>query len=113
MQLLPLGSIETRQPSNLSGPLATVHRPRVAIVLYIVQALLKVLERSKLRFQYSIALVQVVNYVIELSSLLYSDLFLVVQVRGSREQVSSGLSYGHLRLVINVGRHSEYLCSEL
>ncbi len=92
--------------------MAAVRRPGVAIVFYVVQALLEVLERCKLCLQYSVTLVQVVDCVIELSSLLYSDLFLVVQVRRSCEQVSGGLSCGYLRLVINVGRHSEYLCSE-
>ena len=49
LQLLPLSSIETRQSSNLDSLLATIHRPRIAVVLYIVQALLKVLKRSELR----------------------------------------------------------------
>ncbi len=49
LQLLLLGSIEARQSSNLGSLLATVCRPGVAIVLYVVQALLEVLERSELR----------------------------------------------------------------
>ncbi len=85
LQLLPLGSIEARQSSNLGSPSAAVRRPGVAIVLYIVQALLEVLERYELRLQCSVALVQVVDCVIEPSSLLYSDLFLVIQVGRGRE----------------------------
>ncbi len=49
LQLLLLGSIEARQSSNLGSPLAAVRRLGVAIVLYIVQALLEVLECGKLR----------------------------------------------------------------
>ncbi len=49
LQLLLLSSVEARQSSNLGSLSATIHRPRVAIVLYIVQALLEVLERGKLR----------------------------------------------------------------
>ncbi len=103
LQLLLLGSIEARRSSNLSSLSATIHRPRVAVVLYIVQALLKVLKRGELRLQCSVALVQVVDCVIEPSGLLYSDLFLVIQVRRGGERVGGSLGCGYLCLKVDVG----------
>ena len=67
---------------------------RIASSFYVVQTLLDFLERGELRLQRSVALIQLVNGVVQLSGLLYSDFSFVIRVGRRGEGVGGGLGCG-------------------
>jgi len=115
LEFLPLGPVESRWRSDLSVPSGRHDWGLwVASGLYVVQSLLNGLEYGDLYDQRGVALVQVLDRIVELSGLFYGDLLLLaVGVRRAVKGVGgvivySGLGRGQLLLKVNRGRHSSY-----